>query len=489
MVIKGILAVMMAVGLCAAIAAPAGADVFNMTGGLTSLEFVTVDDPGNPADSTGRGSVPYAYDIGKYEVTAGQYTEFLNAVAGDDPYLLYNPAMWDDEYGCKIERIGSAGSYTYSVATDRANRPVNYVSRHDAVRFANWLTNGQPSGPQGPATTESGSYNIVGFAEARRSFSARYVIPNTDEWYKAAYYDSNSGVYYDYPTGTDTPPGNSLIDPDPGNNSNYSSPIGSPYWTTEVGEFENSSSPCGTFDQGGNVAEWSDDLPLGIWSCTTRGGSWQDSVDWQSAPFNAAYYVYGSYTETPAFGFRTGEMLDPPPRWGSFTPDTVVLLVTQGSEVLAYIDLFTAYPYWLDGAAADVGGGAGIWKVNEEDYANIVEPQLDEGLNAIGFLPQYTPGTDPNSYWLLIEDLRVLRTGSDDDYEDLIIHVTEHPDYFELWAYRGYSIYDFQLADLHGNVFVDVGRQGNTGPFHVVPEPGTLSLLALGGLAVLRRKS
>ena len=29
------------------------------------------------------GSVGYAYNIGKYEVTAGQYTEFLNAVARD----------------------------------------------------------------------------------------------------------------------------------------------------------------------------------------------------------------------------------------------------------------------------------------------------------------------------------------------------------------------------------------------------------------------
>ena len=30
------------------------------------------------------GSVGYAYNIGKYEVTAGQYTEFLNKVAGTD---------------------------------------------------------------------------------------------------------------------------------------------------------------------------------------------------------------------------------------------------------------------------------------------------------------------------------------------------------------------------------------------------------------------
>ena len=34
--------------------------------------------------------------------------------------------------------------------------------------------------------------------------------------------------------------------------------IGSPYYTTEVGEFENSESPYGTFDQGGNIWEWNE---------------------------------------------------------------------------------------------------------------------------------------------------------------------------------------------------------------------------------------
>ena len=33
-------------------------------------------------------------------------------------------------------------------AADWANRPVNYVNFWDAARFANWLHNGQPVGPQ-----------------------------------------------------------------------------------------------------------------------------------------------------------------------------------------------------------------------------------------------------------------------------------------------------------------------------------------------------
>ena len=85
----------------------------------------------------------HAYAIGKYEVTAGQYTEFLNAKAKTDTYGLYNTNMWSDTYGCKIQQTGSSGSYAYSVAADYANRPVNYVSFWDAARFTNWLHNGQ----------------------------------------------------------------------------------------------------------------------------------------------------------------------------------------------------------------------------------------------------------------------------------------------------------------------------------------------------------
>ena len=49
-----------------------------------TIETVPVGNPGNADDVvTGfgfYGAVDYVYNIGKYEVTAAQYTEFLNAV-------------------------------------------------------------------------------------------------------------------------------------------------------------------------------------------------------------------------------------------------------------------------------------------------------------------------------------------------------------------------------------------------------------------------
>jgi formylglycine-generating enzyme required for sulfatase activity len=44
--------------------------------------------------------------------------------------------------------------------------------------------------------------------------------------------------------------------------------IGSPYYRMNVGEFENSDSPYGTFDQGGNIWEWNEAIfSVGSYRC------------------------------------------------------------------------------------------------------------------------------------------------------------------------------------------------------------------------------
>ena len=236
-------------------------------------EMVTVGNPGNAADNTTYGAVAYEYRIGTYEVTAGQYAEFLNAVAATDAYDLYSTNMdtSNDQYGCNIVRSGSPGSYSYTVAPDYADRPVNFVSWGDAARFANWLHNGQPAGAQDLSTTEDGSYFLNGatsdvdVSAVTREADATWRIPGEDEWYKAAYHknDGATGNYWDYPTGSDSAPGNDLTEAtSPGNNANIALgpiPIDSgTYYTTEKGEFELSESPYGTFDQTGNVYEWNE---------------------------------------------------------------------------------------------------------------------------------------------------------------------------------------------------------------------------------------
>ncbi|OQY07244.1 MAG: hypothetical protein B6I25_02235 [Planctomycetales bacterium 4572_13] len=87
-------------------------------GGIV-IETVTVGDIENAGESSGGGSlgesricgaVDYVYEIGKFEITAGQYAAFLNAVAATDTYGLYYAGM-DTTFGCKIEQ--RPGSYNH----------------------------------------------------------------------------------------------------------------------------------------------------------------------------------------------------------------------------------------------------------------------------------------------------------------------------------------------------------------------------------------
>jgi sulfatase modifying factor 1 len=283
-----------------------------------AVETVRVGNPGNIDDTRyatpGFGGVNYAYRIGMYEVTAGQYTDFLNAVAATDAYGLYNTSMWSYPFGCGIERSGIPGSYTYGVASDRVNRPVNFVSWGDAARFVNWMHSGQPSGVQDLTTTEDGAYYLDGATSDTdliaivRQPDARWMIPSEDEWYKAAYYDPNLGdgevAYWDYPTQSntpptaDTPPGVDLADGSANyvymNVGDFVDPV---YRTTEVGAYnaKPSDSPYGTFDQGGNVDEWTESI-IGLFGThrVGRGGSFSSTSDLRASDQSLALPSSGS---------------------------------------------------------------------------------------------------------------------------------------------------------------------------------------------------
>lgn len=304
---QNVMSIMAVAGIVMACVSGASADVFDMGSGLTSLDTVTVGNVGNAADSTGYGAVNYAYNIGKYEVTNSQYCEFLNAVAASDPKNLYNTSMGSGYGG--ITRNGVDGSYTYSVIVDRGDKPVNYVSWGDAVRFVNWLTNGQGSGD-----TETGAYALNGAmsdaellavtvpdATQRQQWAQDdtpyYLLPDEDEWYKAAYHknDGDTGNYFNYPTSSD------LISTA---DANYDNSVGD---TTDVGSYFDASSPYGTFDQGGNVLEWHEAL---VGSCRgMRGGALDHPDSVLDASYPIGYHV--PTFEVYGVGFRVVQVPEP----------------------------------------------------------------------------------------------------------------------------------------------------------------------------------
>jgi sulfatase modifying factor 1 len=300
----------------AAVAAAIAAVVFSAVFQPASARAVTIDlvpvgNPGNANDpDTGIGRVTYDYQIGKYEVTIGQYAAFLNAVAKTDTYGLYDSGMASDLNLAGISRSGAPGTYSYSAiaasgsapygGVSAANRPIGYVSWFNAARFANWLANGQPTGAQTSTTTENGAYNVNGAtsgnAQARNvtnpntGAAPTYFIPTQNEWYKAAYYspvlNSGSGGYYTYATQSNVLPGN--VPGSGANQANFQNESGS--WSvtqsvdyslsqnylTDVGAFTNSASFYGTFDQSGNLWEWNDLTGTASPLRGYNGGAWVD---------------------------------------------------------------------------------------------------------------------------------------------------------------------------------------------------------------------
>jgi sulfatase modifying factor 1 len=195
-----------------------------------------------------------------------------------------------------IIQSGSSGSYTYSVAAGRGNYPVTEATFWDATRFANWLDNGQPIGPEGPGTTETGTYTLTPAALAdntvTRNSGATWAVTSEDEWVKAAYYspilNSGAGGYWLYATQSNTI---STAQ------ANYDDAVGD---TTPVGSYPYPSY-YGTYDQTGDVFEWNEEI----------NGSYRWNL---GGSFNAGPLGFGYSLPTyedSYLGFRVSEVPEP----------------------------------------------------------------------------------------------------------------------------------------------------------------------------------
>ncbi len=239
---------------------------------LAQVEFTwsIIGHAGNEADTVDGdrftpgvqryGAVGYSYRVATTEVTNEQYVEFLNAVARIDPHGLFNGNMSSDAHS-GIERSGSPGSYYYSVVPGRGDDPVVYVSFLDAVRFINWMHNGQ-----GQSDTEFGAYDIVQGIPGPRRADARYFIPDANEWYKAAYHQpaldgGDSDGFWKYPTTQNNAPLGGV-------DANFDMTLSD---TSSVGAF--GTNYYGLSDMAGNVWEWSEEQ-LSSSVRVIRGGSW-----------------------------------------------------------------------------------------------------------------------------------------------------------------------------------------------------------------------
>jgi formylglycine-generating enzyme required for sulfatase activity len=287
-----------------------------------TIPTVQVGNAGNGGEVQSEGTfgaVSYDYQIATTEVTNAQYAEFLNAKAASDPLGLYNANMGGNARG-GITQSGISPNFSYAPKTDMGNKPVNFVSWFDSLRFANWLNNGQ-----GNNDTESGAYTLLGGTATpsnglsiTRNVGATWFLASEDEWYKSAYYDptlaSGSGDYWDYPTQSNSTPTVATADSvgnisNPGSNvANYLFGVD---WNSQNGNVTTvgSAGPLsetyyGTADQGGNVWEWNEALIRGSF----RGGSWDINANNLQSSFR---FNNSPTVEDLSIGFRVATVPEP----------------------------------------------------------------------------------------------------------------------------------------------------------------------------------
>jgi formylglycine-generating enzyme required for sulfatase activity len=254
------------------------------------IEWATVGDPGNTADTdpAGYGAVATSFQIMKYEYTNQLYTDFLNSVAATDTYSLYNTNMGSNARG-GISRSGSSGAYTYSAKTNMGDKPVNYVSWFDAARVSNWYQNGATNS----SSTEMGAYTLVsgqttGTAPAVNP-GATFYVQKQDQWYKAAYYKGGgtSAGYWDYATQSNTVPtavtASGTGVGSAGSTGNFANFNFNADWNSQNGNVttvgtNGGSSAYLVFDMSGNVWEWNDLTGAAGSTRGIRGGSFSNTA-------------------------------------------------------------------------------------------------------------------------------------------------------------------------------------------------------------------
>ena len=212
-----------------------------------TIDLVPVGNPATRARSRAGifGRVTTSYRIGKTEVTNAQYAEFLNAKAATDSLGLYNTSMGTVQRrrhhaerrvgqlhvcreGHRRGRRPRRTDYTYG------DKPVNYVSWYDAIRFANWMNNGQGSEHRNGRVHDSRRHGDSFECRQHRAQRRRdLVFAERERMVQSGLLQRRHGQLLRLSHGTDTAPNNNLPSADTGNSANFL--IGSRTTTGDLG--------------------------------------------------------------------------------------------------------------------------------------------------------------------------------------------------------------------------------------------------------------
>ena len=328
---------MRAFASCVAFAA---ASLATVAFGVT-VDYATVGDPGNAANTNGWGAVSDVFKISKYETSNTQYVDFLNKVdaAGTNPNGVYNSLMGSDALGGISFNAGASSGSKYAVksgspagspaGTSYGNMPVLFTTWFSAARFANWLQNGQQTNS---ASMETGAYtlnNQTSGAIVARNAGATNFLPSRDEWYKAGFFDGS--IYTNYPTNSSSAPTNTVTNLTLANAANYGATATPTVSPINVGSYVNTTSAYGAYDMYANATEYTDTAGTGADAGKPQlfSGSWATTLAQTTLWNSTASAIFRSSTTTTGqVGFRVAAVPEP----------ATIALASVGIGALAGLD-------------------------------------------------------------------------------------------------------------------------------------------------------
>ena len=267
---------------------------FGTGGNAFTMDFVTIGNPNNAADTTGTpnpaGSVAYTYNLGKHEVSRGQIDKANSAG-------ILGITMFD------MSGYGGNG----------VDRPATGVSWYESATYVNWLNTS--TGGTAAYKFVGGTFQLWSSTDAGynannmfRNSLAKYVIASRDEWYKGAYGKAD-GSWSNFPDGTNIAP-TAVAGGTDANTAVYGqSVITGPANITNAGGL----SSYGTMGQGGNVWEWNETAYDGTNDAVgenqeRRGGSWFFNSNYLDASNRSILHPTAEVYNT---GFRVASVPEP----------------------------------------------------------------------------------------------------------------------------------------------------------------------------------
>ena len=280
---------------------------FGSGGNQFQIEFVTIGNPGNTADtsqissgfpptltSVSIGSVGYTFNLAKFEISRD----------------MVEKANQAGSLGITLQDMTNLGG-------NGVHRPASGISWFEAARLVNWL-NTSTGNAAAYKFDGSGNFQLWSSSDAGynannqfRNSLAKYVLPTRDEWYKGAF-GSPGGTWYDYATGSDSLP-TAVTSGTTSGTAVYgqTGPGSSPADINSAGGL----SPFDTMGQNGNVRELTESAYDGVndgttESRTTLGGSFGESQ--YGLPATSLALVSNPSFESPSIGFRVAIVVPEP---------------------------------------------------------------------------------------------------------------------------------------------------------------------------------